>query len=167
MDYILALIVGIGSSLIATGIFIGASELVRRVVLPWWADKIYRGVRIDGRWCLALPEKDDDESSDRLDFTVELSLQQRGDRVFGTSSIINSGERGNSVIKHIISGTIRDSYFFATAVPESPHMIDPATYLFRVSHDQGLTLDGCALYLDQRTGEVRHDRYMPLKRQEV
>ncbi len=49
-DLVISLGIGISSSLFATALFISVSEFFRRIILPWYADKIYRGVRVDGEW---------------------------------------------------------------------------------------------------------------------
>ena len=73
---IISLGIGISSSLLATALFILVSEFFRRKILPWYADKIYRGVRIDVECgvveALGVNLKDQNKS-------MTLSLVQRGD----------------------------------------------------------------------------------------
>jgi hypothetical protein len=52
MDPFWSLVIGIVSSLVATALFLGFAEFFRRSLLPWYIDKLYRGVRIDGTWTL-------------------------------------------------------------------------------------------------------------------
>ena len=70
-----AVIVGIISSLIATLVFFGLASVFRSIVIPWFLDKIYRGVRIDGRW--VNEQADEKKSINPPEF--RLTIQQRAD----------------------------------------------------------------------------------------
>jgi len=150
MEYTLALIIGIISSLIATATFIGLSELMRRFVLPWYADKIYRGIRIDGKWmaCRFGDQKIPDSAS-----RFELDLKQSGDRITGFSTVQGKNEPEPTICK--IYGQIRDGNFSATAQPIAPDMLDAMACLFRVIHkDSKLHLKGHLLYLGDDSTQV-------------
>lgn len=146
-NYALSIIIGIVSSLFATAIFIMMSEFIRKVAIPWYEDKIYRGVRIDGKWEL-LHLGDEDEQVDGL--SMQLHLKQRGDVVFGTymHSI------GDTTYTYVLSGKIRDMYFLATAVPESNRQIDGMSLLLHIQYKKSkLQMQGGVLY-EGAPGEV-------------
>jgi len=157
MDSLASLLIGILSSLAATAIFLGAAEALRKIVLPWWADHIYRGVRIDGVWELAAfasdeEEEDDDESTVRM--AIELS--QRSDKVSGTYTITYKSDEGaEGVLIYQFTGHVRDAYLVAIAQPTSRYMIDPATFLFRISNHHGLCLTGATCYVGHQTGQIK------------
>ena len=80
MNTLTAVFIGVASSLIATFIFYWLIELFKRIVLPWYEDKIYRGVRIDGKWTSTTirdPEND---------ISASMQLNQKGENVTGTYS---------------------------------------------------------------------------------
>ncbi|MGY0613424.1 hypothetical protein [Luteimonas sp. A501] len=134
----LSLIVGIVSSLIATALFISGSELLRRVALPWYADKIYRGARIDGRW------EAFEFDGQPIEAPMQLDLMQRGDTVSGTYSHKNNS--GTTDI-YEISGRIRDGYFLATFTPQSNRHIDGGTMLMFISNKKdNFLMTGSTLY---------------------
>jgi len=131
MDNSTAVLLGIGSSLIATAIFVSISWYIRTVALPWYADKIYKGVRLDGRWSLVSAG-----TLTTANWDVVFELNQKGDRVSGT---ITLGAPGRVYTTFTVDGRIRDSVFSATAWPVSLHEIDAMIFLLRV-YSKGDTL---------------------------
>jgi hypothetical protein len=142
------LIIGIASSLVATAIFILLSEFVRKIMLPWIADKVYRGVRIDGVWKLI---SDNGEASSKV---VEFNLSQWGNKITGSYYHESEGEREH----YKISGTVNDMYFMYTCEPVSNKQVDAAVGLFHIEDgDRGnrLNLNGALLFRG-KSGEVNH-----------
>jgi hypothetical protein len=120
-----ALLLGIVSSLVATGLFIGISEMVRRILLPWYADRIYRGVRIDGDWNLISLNS----ASSPQDFEMELHLKQSGDRVSGTYAHKPPKGRRDT---YQLTAAIRDGYLLAYATPISNRHMDAISLLLYI-----------------------------------
>ena len=149
MEYTIALVIGIFSSLIATVGLVGLSELFRRVLLPLYSDAVYKGVRIDGKWVCCLLGKTPPPS----EITNEMILNQKADQVFGLSILNKPGEAPPNI--YVIRGQIRDGYFSATMVPKESDKIDAATCLLRVySADGKLRLKGRNAYINSVTAEV-------------
>jgi len=135
-----SIIIGIVSSLFATAIFIILSEFIRRVAIPWYEDKIYRGVRIDGKWEL-LHLGDEDELIGGI--SMQLHLKQKGDVISGTYM----HSMGETTYNYLISGKIRDMYFLATAVPASNRQIDGMSLLLHIQYEKSkLKMQGGVLY---------------------
>ena len=151
MNYTIALIMGIASSLIATALFIAITELFRRVILPWYGDLIYRGIRIDGKWeCCRLGE--DDVTS--LKMKNEMVLKQKGDQISGTS-LLQDGDESTPTIYNV-RGQIRDGYFMALLWPQCTDMLDGATCLFRIFTSDGkFRMKGRHAYIDSKSAEVK------------
>ncbi|WP_346837984.1 hypothetical protein [Microbulbifer sp. SAOS-129_SWC] len=139
-----SLVVGIGSSLVATAIFISLSEFIRKVILPWYADKIYRGVRIDGTWEATKFEGNKiDELMKNNEMLMKMVLRQKGELVSG--SYIHK-EQDQEIDEYYLSGRIRDMYFLATAIPKSNRKIDGVSLMFHIDYlDSKLKLTGGAL----------------------
>ena len=117
-----SLIIGIASSLIATFIFILASEIIRKFIIPWYADKIYRGCRIDGKWQATLQDN-----------SLHFHLDQKGDVVTGQYW----HSYGDETDYYILKGHIRDSYFMLTAYPKSVRHVDAFAALFKIKTSDG------------------------------
>jgi hypothetical protein len=144
MDNLTSLLIGIISSLVATAIFIGFSELFRRVLLPWFSDKIYRGVRIDGRW-----EHSNAFEGEKI--LARLDLAQKGDVITGTYFHQHNDAEPDH---YVLRGTLRDSYLSATMHPVSPHMLDAAALLVHVHAAGGMKLEGALLGVSSKNGSV-------------
>ncbi|EMF8902525.1 TPA: hypothetical protein NJ546_004597 [Vibrio parahaemolyticus] len=148
-NYMLSVAIGIISSLLATGLFIGLSEFVRRVVLPWYEDKIYRGVRVDGAWSLIKISDINFEDED-----MKMHLTQHGDRISGSYYHVDDGKKD----EYVVSGRISGMYFLATAVPKTSRQIDAISFLLHIDTNQGhLQMSGGVLN-QGKPGEVKvHD----------
>nr|WP_298167025.1 hypothetical protein [uncultured Pseudomonas sp.] len=134
----LPLLLGIASSLVATAIFICISEAFRKILIPWFSDKVYRGVRIDGEW-----------SSEEGD--ANFNLKQWGDKISG---IYSHGEPGDVTTYNVV-GTIKNMYFMAFTEPVSYKVIDAGSLLMHVEYRGGkLILRGSLLYKGS-PGEVK------------
>jgi len=148
MDNIgLSLVLGISSSLLATGLFIMISEFARRVVLPWYADTIYRGVRIDGDWEII---ESDGNAWERDDMTMQFSLSQRGEKVTGVYTHKNKEE----IDEYILDGRIRDMYFLATAVPKSNRHVDGISFLLHIDNVKSKLIMTGAILVQGDPGKV-------------
>jgi hypothetical protein len=145
MSNTLSLVIGIASSLIATALFIGASEVCRRVLLPWFADKIYRGVRIDGTW-----EHKNSFEGEKILICLELS--QKSDKITGT--YFHQLNEGNPE-HYLLSGVLRDSYLTAMIHPLSPHQLDAGCFLLHVHSADGMKMEGIVLSVSSKTGSVK------------
>lgn len=136
----LALIIGICSSLLATGLFIAISELFRRVILPWYADKVYRGVRIDGHW-----EVEDVADYSNGERCQSMTLKQKGDVISGVYT--HADPEDTDV--YDLHGRVRDQYFMATAAPQSNRHIDGIVLMLKIFNQGGKQrLKGGVLYQD-------------------
>lgn len=138
-----ALLIGIISSLIATGLFITLGEIIRKIILPWFSDAIYRGVRLDGKWimtsCNGVPIHEQRGLS-------ELNINQKADKLSGDYYHTDqSGDRTD----YIVTGRIRDGFVMIYAVPKSNRVIDAFTMLFEIKYIKSLLhLSGDASMVD-------------------
>jgi len=155
MDNYVALLIGIASSLIATFAFVAISELTRRVFLPWYADKIYRGVRLDGIWQVC---RVDDKELDPKTSGCDFSLAQKGDQITGTSVLIDKDN--DEKTEYNVRGQIRDGYFSATAWPIKPNMIDAMSCLLHVFYDdKKLRMKGRLIFLNSRSAVIKEAEF--------
>lgn len=138
-NLLLPIVLGIITSLVATAIFIGLAEIIRRLVFPWVEDKIYRGVRVDGTWKLhsngGIPINDNT--------TIEMEIKQWGDKISGTCFTLSSDDKTIYVIK----GVLKNMYLMAYMEPTSSKMIDASAFLFHIEHEKNsLRLKGSLLH---------------------
>lgn len=149
---IVSLIVGIASSLLATAMFIFASEVWRKFVRPWYEDKIYKGVRLDGEWTAT---KIAGLAPDYAIGTMKLELKQSAQNVSGT--YYHTDEDGGKT-PYAITGVMTNMYLTAIAIPLSTRVIDAVAFLLYTRYENGkLRLQG-GLLCTAKPGEVdAHD----------
>ena len=150
MNNMLSLIIGIVSSLVATAAFIAMSEFFRRVVLPWYEDKIYRGVRIDGEWRLksmggkVFGAQDDKSVS-------SFTLHQKGEKI--TGEYMHKGDDDEKPEVYLVVGFIRDGYLSVLTEPKSRRSIDAGVGLYHIRYnDSKLQLLGSLTYVSAPGG---------------
>ena len=120
-EIVLPVMLGIVSSLVATFIFLSLNWLIRNIMLPWYADKIYRGVRISGKW-----------SSDVFS-AATLTLTQKGGYVTGLYTHGTDKPNGTDKVEsYYINGHISNSFLTVTFKPSENDNIDSATGLFHI-----------------------------------
>lgn len=146
MSTFVSVVIGVVSSLIATFLFLGLTQLTRRVLIPWVEDKIYRGIRIDGQWTDA-----DLTADSKLKCIFELS--QKADHVSGIYS--HQDENPDSKATYRVVGEIRNTYLNASLWPLSDKLLDSATFLGRVFHKDGkLKMDGVLACVSSEDGKI-------------
>jgi len=116
-----SLIIGIASSLVATLLFIGGSLFLRKGFLPWYADKVYRGVRIDGTWAM-------EAFGDHDGVAVTLALKQSGENVSGNVYVNVDDSR----MTFEFAGRVQNMYLSGICHPQSKRHIDPMTFLLHI-----------------------------------
>ncbi|EIU6823050.1 hypothetical protein L5157_004680 [Vibrio parahaemolyticus] len=135
-----SLIIGIASSLLATGLFISISEFARRVVIPWCQDKLYNGVRVEGDWL-------HDVEKSKYDVYAKMSLTQWGASVKGN---YHHGE-GKDQEHYKVSGTVSNQFLLLNFTPETNKCMDVGVALFHIDESEShgrLELKGNMLYKD-------------------
>lgn len=151
MNSIIALLIGIVSSLFATAIFICLTEIIRKIALPWYADKIYRGVRIEGRWKMC--SLGENELSSDIEIELGFNLEQSGDVVTGHASMRENNEKPEVLFS--LSGRMRDGYFSATAWPVASDHVDVMACVFRIFYyGDHLRMKGKLIYLDNQNAVI-------------
>ena len=145
-----AVIIGVVSSLIATFIFYCIIELFKRVILPWFTDKIYRGVRIDGKWTSTVMKDPE------LGISSSMQLNQKGEAVTGTYSHSINKNGNIDTTDYYLNGIIRDTYFTVTLKPVAKDMIDSIAFILRV-HTKisgALAMKGTCIFIDPTSGKT-------------
>ena len=146
MSTLETVILGIVSSLIATFVFLGLAWVLKNAVLPWLEDKIYRGVRIDGRWKIRFVEQENGESFGIVD------LKQKGDRLCGTFT--HESDDKTEVTTYSIAGSIANSYTNISLTPASSTSIDTGSLVAHIYYEGGLQMSGVLVYISTKDGRV-------------
>lgn len=148
MSELVSVLIGVVSSLVATFIFLFMKWCIVDKLIPWFLDKTYKGIRVDGFWS-------DREEGDEGDVTASLQLKQESNRISGTYSHAFREDISSPAI-YKIEGEIRDSYIAMTCWPVSKDHLDAFTMLFKVYSKSGLRMKGIDCYISHDNGGVAH-----------
>ena len=141
-EYVLPIMLGIVSSLVATGLFIALGEFLRKVVIPYWKDHTYSDIRVDGEWRLVVFGEGTPVTDDSV---VSMSLKQYANKVSGT--FWHKDKNSEEMAIYRLDGTIKSMYLHAMAVRESNRSLDGATFLLHIEDGKdGLQMRGGSLF---------------------
>jgi hypothetical protein len=122
---LISVFIGVISSLVATVIFILLAEFCRKVVIPWYGDQIYKGVRIDGKWkCTVMGGVDVPK-----EMPATLELAQVGESIKGTYA--HTDHEGVTDV-YDVRGVLRNMYLLALCTPKSKRSVDGLAFMFSV-----------------------------------
>ena len=100
--------IGIISGLLATGIFsfvvFVCSVIWRKIVSPWWENKLYQDARIDGEWIAEIEAKNTDN-----DIEV-ITISQIGHDICGDIACTQGPDEGK---KYKFTGVFRNQILTA------------------------------------------------------
>jgi|TARA_R100001039_G_scaffold37683_2_gene36873 hypothetical protein len=148
MEEVTPLIIGISSSLVATFIFLFSRWILLEVLIPWYLDKIYKGIRVDGQWTDVMEGEED------CPVRAALNLKQNANKITGIYSHIFLKEV-DSTTTYKVEGEIRDSYVTLTCWPLAKDHLDAGTMLFKVFSRSGLRMKGSNAYISSEEGVVK------------
>lgn len=153
-ELVLPIMLGIVSSLVATFIFLSASWLIKNVVLPWYEDKIYRGVRLDGSW---IRTELNGHNLKGIDLPkAKMTLKQKGEYITGLYCHGEDAKNDEDKIENYhVTGHISNSFVTLTLRPMENDNIDAAAGIWHVFNGGNkLQLKGKKLYISSSTAEV-------------
>src|SRR5437867_3682352 len=99
-----SIVVGVLSGVIASGLLFLVVRVFNRIVLPWYQNAVYRGIRVDGEW---------DVGAEATSQVAKLNLVQHADRITGTCTFVHENPEEQipayeSIRACTVTGTIRD-----------------------------------------------------------
>lgn len=134
------MIIGVYSGLLATGIFsfvvFVCSVIWRKVISPWWENKLYQDARIDGEWVAEINAKTTDN-----DIEV-ITISQVGHDIRGDIVCTQGPDEGR---KYKFNGTFRNQILTAYYWNTKKTSIDSGTFSLRLEND-GEELRGFTSY---------------------
>ena len=148
------ILLGITSSLVATFIVLGVSWIFKNIVIPWYADKIYRGARLDGHW---VRSRIAGIEANTINYPLaKMNLKQHGEKISGFYHHgENNHEKGTKLDNYKVSGHISNSFLSLTFTPTENDNIDAVTlilYIYNKNHK--LIMKGKALYISSESASV-------------
>lgn len=152
------LLVGVVSGLVATGIFSFSvfflSVVWRKIIEPWWENKLYKDARIDGEWLTKLEAK-------KTENDVEVvSIIQVGHAINGDIACTQGPDEGK---KYKFKGTFRNQILTGHYWNTKKTSIDSGSFSLRLEND-GARLKGYTSYYHDETHNIIAREYTWVRR---
>lgn len=140
------MITGIISGIIASGIFLLLTSIIKYWIWPQIRDSMYRGTRIDGEWEVCY------EGS--TDIAARMTFKQTGTKIVGNSHIIKNRSGNDVNRKYILRGTFLDKSIILTFQDKNnPSMIGGAMVIHHTDSD-AMIMKGKSIYFKPEYNEV-------------
>jgi hypothetical protein len=132
------LTIGIISGLVVTALVVLLRAIWNSVIVPWFENKIYKDVRIEGAWFSLYPTTAPDYRRD------VISLTRRGHEVSGLMICTDSG--ADKGVRYKISGSFRNMILPLVYEDESKSSTDRGTITLKVTEGGKQMKGKVALY---------------------
>lgn len=143
---------GIIAGIVTCAIVAGARELVRRVIVPWYEDKVYRDVRLGGHWETAF-------YIDREEVSETAEVRQKANKVTGLIQL----RRATAIREYEFRGQIANLLLTAEYWLKGPSSRDRGAFALTVK-ENGRKLEGYLSWYSDIHDEIRFSTYVWTKR---
>ncbi len=147
------LAIGIISGLVTFLIVLLIKNVWERWFLPWYENKIYRDIRLDGHWETKFFREEDEEAQERA------TIYQKAHRVRGTIIYDYSG----GVREYEFTGQVRNLLLTAEYGLKGPSSLDRGAFALAVKED-GRKLEGYLSWYSHQHDEIKFSKYVWSKR---
>lgn len=140
-----SIVAGLISGLVVTLFVIVFRSIWHRIIVPWFEDRVYKDIRIEGTWFSLYS----DNASNRQE---TISLQRHGHEISGTIICNNGPDEGE---KYRVTGSFRNLILALLYEVDDPVKVDRGTMTLRCIRN-GQRLGGkVAFYSNQ--GDIIND----------
>jgi hypothetical protein len=110
-----------------------------KILRPWIEDKVYQGIRVDGKW--SLEDKTDRNGQSEYSQEEILELKQKAAYVTGDLILVPKEEGSVGTRTLNVDGIVRDGFVIIRCVPSTRRDLGYVTFLGQISGD-GSQLQG-------------------------
>lgn len=146
------LVIGIAAGSLWTIILVTLASLFKNSILPWYRNKVFKGLDISGEWHVV---------GELICQKIKINLSQHAQKVTGDAIFVDlrEGRSHNTLRTFNIKGIIKERFIVLTLEAKDKQTIGIATYLVEAVGD-GRTLkgsfstysvDGCKIISDNHT----------------
>lgn len=163
MENLTSLIIGISSGVLTAGLLYMIGHFYRTSFIPWYEDRQYKGVILDGKWKgervnLRTKRRKDGsiektEETEKLQITIEL--RQRGYQVTGLfqAKSIDLDTKTEYENFYNLKGHISDNYLILIYSPVSRKRTGLGAFVMEV-REGGNQLEGCISFINESDMEI-------------
>ena len=143
------LFVGVVAGLVATFFVVVFSAMWKNAIEPWYEERIYKGVRIEGRWIARCRMGEEEQES-----IWNIAQTAHKIRVQGTTTLgLNTGKHYEAL------GEIRNLVLTVTYREISQYTLDRGCVVLKLTRD-GREMHGYIVHEDNHQGEIAVTTYI-------
>jgi hypothetical protein len=139
------MVLGIVSGIVTGMLIYSFSILWKRILVPWYEERVYRGLDISGEWNVKHPHPD--EADMQWAQAGVLTLRQTAHRLTGTMTLTPKDTNSNETRTFLFSGEISDRFIWAWMSHSERSRLGYAVALLEVVGD-GRSLKGRQVHYD-------------------
>jgi len=125
-------------------------KFVDKILLQWYSNLLYKGVKIDGKWIATILFKKD-TNHEEVTFHETFEIKQKGNYISGTCSIKNQFDIESSISTYDIKGILINGYITLTCTINTKTETGMMNLILRIC-EGGYALSGSVIWID-RNGE--------------
>lgn len=147
---------GVLSGVLTSALIFLVRKIYLRVFLPWYEDRLYKGVQLDGKW-----------EGETNDFKFLFELVQNGYRIKGLFGVEVKSSKPEDQYENLykIKGHISDNYVVLEYWTMSRKRTGLGSFLLRVQ-DGGKKLMGSVVFVEEGEMDVNNITELVLRRKE-
>lgn len=153
----LNLFLGVLSGVLTSAFIYGSALFLRRVVIPWYQNLVYEGVRIDGVWEMSCPD---------MAQMAQMELKQRASVLNGSLTFVLREGEGFRDVERLrtsqVTGRIVDRFITLDYKHTDKSRLGVGGLLFEVIGD-GRQLDGVISLYSIRTNRVMSSKVLAVR----
>lgn len=163
MDAASSIILGVVSGVLTSAVLFASARILTRLIIPWYEERVYKGVRVEGSWILTERAAGfDPELPPRRPVTpqmaqyVSLEFAQYGNQIRGDAlfTVLSDSSASVERIRRFrITGELSDRFLVATLRHAERGRIGFATLLLEVVLD-GQVMDGEIAFYSIATRDI-------------
>lgn len=156
------ILVGVCSGLVTGIVILVFTQIWQKILVPWYEQRIYRGVHIDGTWTLEdIGAKDSGWSQREI-----LIIKQIAHRLSGNQLLYPKEDSTEGLRTLELTGEIRDSLVTFQTTNKDPKGLSRGVFLGEV-RGGGIILQGEAVFMNVLTDEIQGEEVKYLRQLDV
>jgi hypothetical protein len=142
-------VIGVVGGLVATAITVFIDKVWKRLIVPWYEERVYQDARIGGVWKAEFHNQGEIEE-ERIDITT------KGHQVSGTITITKGKNEGKV---YLFNGNFRNLILVATYHSRKDYELDRGSFALLLRKN-GTLLEGQCIYFSDKSNSINNTQYI-------
>ena len=130
--------IGVVSGVITSVLILLAEKVFHEIILPWYQEKVYQGVSIDGNWSGST-------TISKREWFIRLRIDQKGSKVIGEFEAYRDCSASKKETEMTFEGRIYDGFVIINCISKNHRKLSFGAMLLRVRNE---TMVGKQIFRD-------------------